>query len=74
MPTKYGNDTHLEKKECKKLDHKARKEYWESLGLEGQLVALDDRLGKGVGAVKQRGRILRAMETPECDGVDACPR
>lgn len=40
-----------------------RQLYWESLTPTQQLAALDDRLGKGVGAVKQRKRIQGLIES-----------
>ena len=36
-----------------------RQEYWESLTPTQQLDNLNDRLGDGVGATKQRSRIIR---------------
>ena len=36
-----------------------RQEYWENLTPVQQLDSLDERLGRGEGAVKQRDRILK---------------
>ncbi len=47
----------------KQKDAKERQAGWASLTPEQQIASLDSRLGKGVGAVKQRARIARAMNT-----------
>lgn len=42
----------------KQEEAKQRLEVWSKMTPVQQLVALDDRLGKGIGAQKQRARIL----------------
>jgi len=43
--------------EQKRVEAAERNESWKALGPGGQLRALDDRLGVGVGAAKQRTRL-----------------
>lgn len=43
--------------QAKRNDAAARLESWKALGPVGQLRALDDRVGKGVGAIRQRSRL-----------------
>jgi hypothetical protein len=45
----------------KREDAAARNEAWAGLTPERQLAALDRRLGRGVGARKQRARLAKAM-------------
>ena len=40
-----------------------RQEHWSSLTLQEQLVELDRRLGKGVGAVRQRFKINQRLKS-----------
>ena len=46
--------------EAKRQEAAARAESWGSLGPGGQLRALDDRLGRGVGAKRQRARLEKS--------------
>lgn len=48
-------DRWLEKRD----EAQERQEQWENLTSVQQLDSLDERLGRGVGAVKQRARILK---------------
>ena len=43
----------------------ARNEYWAQLTPEQQIADLDKRLGKGIGAKKQRDRIQYKMDNPQ---------
>lgn len=51
-------------KKARVTDGKERQEAWTNLGLKGQLTALDSRLGKGVGAQKQRARLQNLIDNP----------
>ena len=42
---------------------KVSMETWKAFGPSGQLDALDKRLGKGKGAVKQRARLAKKLGT-----------
>ena len=44
----------------KKAEAKARNDAWAELSPAKQLADLDRRLGKGVGAIKQRARLARS--------------
>ena len=44
----------------KRAEAQERQEQWENLTPGQQLDSLDERLGRGVGAVKQRARILKS--------------
>ncbi len=57
-----GNHTHAT---TRREEATARNEAWAGLSLKDKLAALDARLGKGVGATKQRARILAMMEAPK---------
>ena len=46
-------------KESRRKDGEARTAEWQKLTPKQQLASLDDRLGKDVGAVKQRARIAK---------------
>ena len=43
----------------------ARNKYWAQLTPEQQIADLDKRLGKGIGAKKQRDRIQYKMDNPQ---------
>ena len=44
-----------------------RNEAWAKLTPEQQLASLDERLGKGVGAKKQRARIQYKIDNPQIE-------
>ena len=44
-----------------------RNEYWAQLTPEQQLTDLDKRLGKGIGAKKQRARIQHKINNPQIE-------
>lgn len=46
----------------KRDEAKARKVEWDMLGHKKQLKALDDRLGVGVGAKRQRARLKKLLQ------------
>ena len=51
----------------KNTEAKARNEYWAQLTPEQQLADLDRRLGKGIGAKKQRARIQHKIDNPQIE-------
>jgi len=50
-------------KKAKREEAEIRNAWWLELTPKEQLQALDRRLGKGVGAAKQRARIAKASES-----------
>ena len=48
----------------KRSEEQVRQDAWTKLGPKGQLAALDGRLGKGVGAKKQRARLQNLIDNP----------
>ena len=44
-----------------------RQVYWANLTLQGQLDILDKRLGKGIGAKKQRAKIQHKIDNPQIE-------
>ena len=52
-------------KEERKREAITRNEAWKQLSLQDQLEDLDRRLGKGIGAKKQRTRILNIIDHPQ---------
>jgi hypothetical protein len=49
-------------KQIKETEAIVRNEAWAKLTYEQQLASLDERLGKGIGAKKQRARIQYKIE------------
>lgn len=47
---------------AKRSEAVERNEHWSGLSAQKQLAELDRRLGKGVGARKQRARLVRAAK------------
>jgi hypothetical protein len=47
------------------MEHDERLKVWRNLGPHAQLAKLDQRLGPGVGAVKQRARIRQRIAQRE---------
>ena len=52
-------------KEERKREAITRNEAWKQLSLQDQLEDLDRRLGKGIGAKKQRARIQYKIDHPQ---------
>ena len=60
---KYGARSRSERK----MEAEQRNEDWKLLSLHQQLESIDLRLGKGVGAKKQRARIQYKIDRPQID-------
>ena len=54
-------------KQIKETEAKIRNEAWAKLTPEQQLASLDERLGKGIGAKKQRARIQYKIDNPQIE-------
>ena len=54
-------------KQIKKTEATVRNEAWAKLTPEQQLADLDKRLGKGIGAKKQRARIQYKIDNPQIE-------
>ena len=54
-------------KQIKETEAKVRNEAWAKLTPEQQLESLDNRLGKGVGAKKQRAKIQSKINNPQVE-------
>ena len=54
-------------KQIKETEAIVRNEAWAKLTPEQQLASLDERLGKGVGAKKQRARIQYKIDNPQIE-------
>ena len=54
-------------KQIKETEAKVRNEAWAKLTPEQQLASLDERLGKGIGAKKQRARIQYKIDNPQIE-------
>ena len=52
-------------KQIKQTEATVRNEAWTKLTYEQQLADLDRRLGKGIGAKKQRARIQYKIDNPQ---------
>lgn len=65
MPRRSSAD-----KEARRNEAVKRNKDWKSLSLKHQLESLDARLGKDVGATKQRARIKKLIE----DGHEFDPK
>lgn len=59
-----------ERRNKRKTSALQRNTHWESLSLEEQLADLDLRLGKGLGAKKQRAKIEKLIS----EGLTHCPK
>ena len=60
---KYGSISRSERKK----EAEQRNAHWSILQLQQQLEKLDERLGEGVGAKKQRARIQYKIDHPQID-------
>ena len=54
-------------KQTKQTEAAVRNEAWAKLTYEQQLASLDERLGKGIGAEKQRARIQYKIDNPQIE-------
>ena len=54
-------------KQIKQTEATVRNEAWAKLTPEQQLASLDERLGKGIGAKKQRARIQYKIDNPQIE-------
>ena len=54
-------------KQIKETEAIVRNEAWAKLTYEQQLADLDRRLGKGIGAKKQRARIQHKIDNPQIE-------
>ena len=59
--------TEKERKAIRQSEALERQKVWSNMTLQQQLNDLDSRLGKGVGAVKQRKRIQYAIDHPQVE-------
>ena len=59
--------TKKERKAIRQSEALERQKVWSNMTLQQQLNDLDTRLGKGVGAVKQRKRIQYAIDHPQIE-------
>ena len=57
----------MQNKEHKNKEAIERNSYWVSLTPQQQLESLDVRLGKGIGAKKQRARIQYKINNPQIE-------
>ena len=60
---KYGARSRSERK----MEAEQRNTHWSILQLQQQLERLDERLGEGIGAKKQRARIQYKIDHPQID-------
>ena len=54
-------------KQIKETEAIIRNEAWAKLTPEQQLASLDERLGKGIGAKKQRAKIQHKIDNPQIE-------
>ena len=54
-------------KQIKETEAIVRNEAWAKLTPEQQLTSLDERLGKGIGAKKQRAKIQYKIDNPQIE-------
>ena len=54
-------------KQIKQTEAAVRNEAWAKLTHKQQLASLDERLGKGIGAKKQRARIQYKIDNPQIE-------
>ena len=54
-------------KQIKETEAIVRNERWAQLTPEQQLASLDSRLGKGIGAKKQRAKIQSKIDNPQVE-------
>ena len=57
----------MQNKEFKNKEAVERNNFWASLTPQQQLESLDTRLGKGIGAKKQRAKIQAKIDNPQVE-------
>ena len=57
----------MQNKEIRHKEAIERNNFWASLTPQQQLESLDNRLGKGIGAKKQRARIQYKIDNPQIE-------
>ena len=59
--------TKKQRKAIRQSEASERQKVWSNMTLQQQLNDLDSRLGKGIGAIKQRKRIQYAIDHPQVE-------
>ena len=59
--------TKKQRKAIRQSEALERQKVWSNMTLQQQLNDLDSRLGKGIGAIKQRKRIQYALDHPQVE-------
>ena len=59
--------TKKQRKAIRQSETLERQKVWSNMTLQQQLNDLDSRLGKGIGAIKQRKRIQYALDHPQVE-------
>ena len=59
--------TKKQRKAIRQSEALERQKVWSNMTLQQQLNDLDNRLGKGIGAIKQRKRIQYAINHPQVE-------
>ena len=59
--------TKKQRKAIRQTDASERQKVWSNMTLQQQLNDLDSRLGKGIGAIKQRKKIQYAIDHPQVE-------
>jgi len=60
--TKFGNVRAEDKRKQKRFEHEERMKVRDNLTPKQQIKRLDKRLGKNIGAKKERARLLKEIE------------
>ena len=59
--------TKKQRKAIRQSEASERQKVWSNMTLQQQLNDLDSRLGKGIGAIKQRKKIQYAIDHPQVE-------